>query len=70
MKEASLHIVGVDLAAEQDIPSYRQIMATRYQDYDTYIHFFKSSLVERSQQKTDSYHSRFQQFKTFKESSD
>ena len=70
MKEASLHIVGVDLAAEQDIPSYRQIMATRYQDYDTYIHFVKSILVERSQQKTDSYHSRYQQYKTFKESSE
>ena len=70
MKKASLDVVGVDLAAEQDKPSYQNIMATKYLDRDYYLHFFKSILVEGSQQKTDSYHSRYQQYKTFKESSE
>ena len=38
MKEASLNVVGVDLAADQEIPSYQKIMASRHQDYDVYLH--------------------------------
>ena len=67
MKEASLDVVGVDLAAEQEIPSYQQIMASRHQDYDAYLHQVKAVLIEPSQQKTDSYYSRYQQYQTYKE---
>ena len=67
MKEASLDVVGVDLAAEQEIPSYQQIMASRHQDYDAYLHQVKAVLIEPSQQKTDSYYLRYQQYQTYKE---
>ena len=70
MREASLHVVGVDLAAEQEIPSYQQIMATRHQDYDAYLHLFKSVLVEKGQQKTKGYYQRHQQYQTYKEGSE
>ena len=70
MKEASLNVVGVDLAAEQEIPSYQQIMSSRHQDYDVYLHQVKAVLIEHSQQKTDSYSSRYQQYKTYKEGSE
>jgi len=70
MKKASLHVVGLDLAAEQELPSYQQIMATRYQDYDTYIHFFKSILTDMKKQKTDNYYSRYQQYQSYKESNE
>ena len=67
MKEASIHVVGVDLAAEQEIPSYQGIMSSRHQDYDAYLHQVKTVLIEPSQQKTDSYHSRYQQYQSYKE---
>ena len=67
MKEASLDVVGVDLAAEQEIPSYQQIMASRHQDYDAYLRQVKAVLIEPSQRKTDSYYSRYQQYQTYKE---
>ena len=67
MKEASLDVVGVDLAAEQEIPSYQQIMASRHQDYDAYLHQVEAVLIEPSQQKTDSYYSRYQQYQIYKE---
>ena len=67
MKEASLYVVGVDLAAEQEIPSYQQIMASRNQNYDAYLHQVKAVLIEPSQQKTDSYYLRYQQYQTYKE---
>jgi len=70
MKEASLHVVGGDLAAEQEIPSYPQIMATRHQDYDAYLHLFKSVLVEKGQQKTKGYYQRYQQYQTHREGSE
>ena len=70
MKEASIHVVGVDLAAEQEIPSYQQIMASRHQDYDTYLHQVKAVFIEPNQQKTKSYFSRYQQYKTYKEGSE
>ena len=70
MREASLHVVGVDLAAEQEIPSYQQIMATRHQDYDAYLHLFKSVLVKKGQQKTKGYYQRHQQYQTYKEGSE
>ena len=66
MKEASLHVVGVDLAAEQEIPSYQDIMATRHQDYDTYLHLFKSVLVEKGQQKAEGYYLRYKQYQEYK----
>ena len=66
MKEASIHVVGVDLAAEQEIPSYQQIMASRHQDYDAYLHQVNAVLIEPSQQKTDSYYSRYQQYQSYK----
>lgn len=70
MKEASIHVVGVDLAAEQEIPSYQQIMASRYQDYDAYLHQVNAVVIEPSQQKTDSYYSRYQQYPSYKEVSE
>ena len=70
IKEASIHVVGVDLAAEQEIPSYQQIMASRHQDYDAYLHQVNAVLIEPSQQKTDSYYSRYQQYQSYKEGSE
>ena len=70
MKEASLHVVGVDLAAEQELPSYQDLMATRHQDYDAYLHQVKAVLIEPSQQKTDNYSSRYHQYQSYKESSE
>ena len=70
MKEASIHVVGVDLAAEQEIPSYQQIMASRHQDYDAYLHQVNAVLIEPSQQKADSYYSRYQQYQSYKEGSE
>ena len=67
MRKASLHVVGVDLAAEQEVPSYQDIMATRYQDYDTYLHLFKSVLVEKSQQKAEGYYLRYKQYQEYKD---
>ena len=67
MTEASIHVVGVDLAVEQEIPSYQNIMSTRHQAYDTYLHQVQAVLIEPSQQKTDSYYSRYQQYQTYKE---
>ena len=69
MTEASLHVVGVDLAAEQELPSYQQIMASRHQDYDVYLHQVKAVLTEPSQQKTDSYSSRYRHYQSYKEGS-
>ena len=48
------------------LPSYQQIMASRHQDYDAYFHQLKAVLIELSQQKTDSYFSRYQQYQTYK----
>jgi len=70
MREASLDVVGVDLAAEQEIPSYQQIMASRNQDYDAYLNQVKAVLLEPSQQKTDSYYIRYQQYQTYREGSE
>ena len=70
MKEASLHVVGVDLAAEQELPSYQQIIASRHQDYDVYLHQVKAVLIEPSQQKTDGYSSRYRQYQSYKEGSE
>jgi len=70
MKQASLEVVRVDLAAEQEIPSYQQIMASRHQNYDVYLHQVKAVLIEPSQQKTDSYSSRYKQYQTYIEGSD
>ena len=70
MKDASLHVVGLDLAAEQELPSYQDVLATRHQDYDAYLHQVKAVLIEPSQQKTDSYCSRYQKYQSYKEGSE
>jgi hypothetical protein len=70
MKKASLHVVGVDLAAEQEIPSYQRIMATRHQDYAAYLHLVKAALIEPSHPKTTSYYQRYQQYQTCREGSE
>ena len=45
MKDASLHVVGVDLAAEQELPSYQDVMATRYPDRDYHLQVLEHYLV-------------------------
>ena len=70
MTEASLRVVGVNLAAEQELPSYQQIMSSRHQDYDAYLYFFRTALEEKGQQKSDSYYLRYQRYQTYKESSE
>ena len=67
MMEASLRVVGVNLAAEQELPSYQQIMSSRHQDYDAYLYFFRTALEEKGQQKSDSYYLRYQRYQTHKE---
>ena len=45
MKDASLHVVGVDLAAEQELPCYQDVMATRYPDRDYHLQVLEHYLV-------------------------
>lgn len=70
MKEASLHVVGVDLAAEQEIPSYQDIMATRYPDRDYHLQVFDHYLTKPAKNKTTGYKLRYQQYKSYKEGSE
>jgi hypothetical protein len=70
MREASLHVVGVDLAAEQEIPSYQDIMATRYPDRDYHLQLFDHYLTEPAKNKTTGYKHRYQQYQTYKEGSE
>jgi len=70
MKKASLHVVGVDLAVEQDIPSYQDIMATRYPDRDYHLMLFDHYLTKPAKNKTTGYKRRYQQYQTYKEGSE
>jgi hypothetical protein len=70
MKEASLHVVGVDLAAEQEIPSYQDIMATRYPDRDYHLMLFDHYLTKPAKNKTTGYKRRYQQYQTYREGSE
>ena len=51
MQQATLNIVGTDLSAEQQIPSYQQIEAMRYIDRDRYIDTFNTVLVNKFKSK-------------------
>jgi len=70
MKEASLHVVGVDLAAEQEIPSYQDIMATRYPDRDCHLQVLDHYLIKPAKNKTTGYKLRYQQYQSYKERSE
>ena len=70
MAEASLKIVGMNLAAEQEIPSYQQILATRYPDRDFHLHVLDQYLINPSKNKTTGYKLRYQQYQTGKKGSD
>ena len=67
MRQASLHVVGADLAAEQEIPSYQDIMATRYPDRDYHLQVLDHHLTKPAKNKTTGYKHRYQQYKTYKE---
>ena len=70
MKEASIHVVGVDLAAEQEIPSYQDIMATRYPDRDYHLQVLDHYLINPAKNKTTEYKLRYQQYQSYKEGSE
>ena len=70
MRKDSLHVVGVDLAAEQDKPSYQNIMATKYLDRDYYLHAFTHVLAEPAKNKSTGYLSRYKQYQSYKEGSE
>lgn len=70
MKEASLHVVGGDLAAEQELPSYQDLMATRYPDRDYRLQVLEHYLINPAKNKTTGYKLRYQQYGSYKEGSD
>ena len=70
MKEASLHVVGVDLAAEQELPSYQDVMATRYPDRDYHLKVLEHYLINPANNKTTGYKLRYQQYGSYKEGSE
>jgi hypothetical protein len=70
MREASLDVVGVDLAAEQELPSYQDVMATRYPDRNYHLQVFDHYLTKPTRNKTTGYKLRYQHYKTYKEASE
>lgn len=70
MKEASLHVVGVDLATEQELPSYQDVMATRYQDRDYHLQVLEHYLTKPAKNKTTGYKLRYRQYQTYCEGSE
>ena len=70
MREASLDVVGVDLAAEQELPSYQDVMATRYPDRDYHLQVLENYLINPAKNKTTGYKLRYQQYGSYKEGSD
>jgi len=70
MKEASLRVVGVDLAAEQELPSYQDVMATRYPDRDYQLQVVEHYLINPAKNKTTGYKLRYQQYQSYKEDSE
>ena len=70
MKEASLDVVGADLAAEQELPSYQDVMATRYPDRDYHLQVFDHYLTNPAKNKTTGYKRRYQQYQSYSEGSE
>ena len=70
MREASLDVVGVDLAAEQELPSYQDVMATRYPDRDYHLQVLEHYLINPAENKTTGYKHRYQQYQYYKEGSE
>ena len=70
MAEASIKIVGMNLAAEQEVPSYRQIMATRHLDRDYYLDTVYQVLLNPAENKTAGYKLRYHNYQTNKEGSE
>ena len=69
MKEASLDVVGVDLAAEQELPSYQDVMATRYPDRDYHLQVLDHYLTKPARNKTTGYKLGYQQYQSCKDGS-
>ena len=69
MVEASIRVVGMNLAAEQEVPSYQDIMATRYPDRDYHLQVLDHYLINPSKNKTTGYKHRYEQYLNYKESS-
>jgi hypothetical protein len=65
MKEASLQVVGVNLAAEQELPSYQDIMTTRYPDRDYHLQLLDHYLINSAKNKTTGYTLRYQQYQSY-----
>ena len=70
MAEASIKIVGMNLAAEQEIPSYQQIMATRHLDRDYYLDTVYQVLLNPAENKKAGYKLRYHNYQTNKEGSE
>ena len=70
MREASLDVVGVDLAAEQELPSYQDVMATSYPDRDYHLQVLDHYLINPAKNKATGYKLRYQQYKSYKEGSE
>ena len=70
MRDASLQVVGADLAAERELPSYKEVMATRYPDRDYHLQVFDHYFTKPAKNKTTGYKHRYQQYKTYKEGSE
>ena len=66
MREASIHVVGVDLAAEQELPSYQDVMAARYPDRDYHLQVLEHYLINPAKNKTTEYKLRYQQYQSYK----
>lgn len=62
MAEASTQIVGMDLAAEQEIPSYQNIMAARHLDRDYHLQLLEHYLVNSAKSRTTGYKLRYQEY--------
>ena len=60
MREGSIHLVGVDLAAEQEIPSDKHIMATRYPDRDYHLKALDQYLTAPEKNKATGFKLRYQ----------
>ena len=70
MREASLDVVGVDLAAEQELPSYQDAMATRYPDRDYHLQVLEHYVINPAKNMTTGYKLRYQQYGSYKEGSE
>lgn len=64
MSKATIRLVGRDLAVEQEVPSYNNIMAMQSVDRDRYIDTFKDVLAMTN--KTDQYSQRIIRFMKYR----